>query len=289
MYQRFLRDFSAVSDSFTLMFSQFFLALVQGNLGRISEALRTLRQATELARRNGDAFWSTRLPNCIGWLYREMQAFDRSLEYDREGAELARRDRVLEAEANSLINQGIDHIEAGDSESPAPIFAEVESIFTRDAWFRWRYNIRFQASQCEHWLRSGDLARASEFALRLHEMANQYHARKYIAVAHTLNARISMSNGGHETALSELNAALQVLRQYPAPLQEWKTYAVLGRLHALMGNPQDACNAFGESAAIVQVIAQNVEEEALRSTFRNSSAVREVLEGARGMAGGGAP
>ena len=193
---------------------------------------------------------------------------------------MAHRDHIPEAEANSLINTGIDHIEAADGEDRLAIFAEVESIFARDDWFRWRYNLRFQAAQGEHWLRAGDLGRAREFADRLHDLAAHHEARKYMAVAHTLRGRIAMANGEHEAAISEIRAALDVLRAYPAPLQAWKTYAVLGRLRAQMGGTDAARRAFGESAAIVRHIAENVEEDALRSTFLNSVAVREVVEGA---------
>ena len=70
------------------------------------------------------------------------------------------------------------------------------------------------------------------------------------------------------------------------PLQWWKTYAVLGRLHRQMANPQAARDAFAESAAIVQHIAGNVEEQALRAAFLASAAVREVLEGAQGVFAG---
>ena len=56
-------------------------------------------------------------------------------------------------------------------------FNEVEDIFKRDAWFRWRYNIRLEAAAAEHWLRQGDLSKAREFAQRLLETASRYEAR----------------------------------------------------------------------------------------------------------------
>jgi len=64
----------------------------------MSEALKTLNEAVEMARRNGDRFWVSRLPNCIGWIYRELQDFQRALEHDQRGVEIAQEDHVLEAE-----------------------------------------------------------------------------------------------------------------------------------------------------------------------------------------------
>ena len=48
---------------------------------------------------------------------------------------------VLEAEANSLINLGIDHTIANKPSETASVFHEARDIFERDKWFRWRYNI----------------------------------------------------------------------------------------------------------------------------------------------------
>jgi len=77
-----------------------------------------------------------------------------------------------------------------------------------------------------------------------------------MAVAYTLRARIPVAEGQHEAAIPEVNRALDLLTAYPSPLQAWKTYAVLGRVHAHMRNPHTARSAFSEAAAIVQRIAE---------------------------------
>ena len=69
-------------DGFHLTASFFFQGLVRGNQGRISEALAVLDEGVAMAQRNGDTFWWPRLPNCIGWIYRELQDFDRAADYD---------------------------------------------------------------------------------------------------------------------------------------------------------------------------------------------------------------
>lgn len=62
-------------DGFQLLHGLFFLGLIAGNMGRISEAFARLKEAIEMAQRNGDHFWVSRLPNCIGWIHRELQDF----------------------------------------------------------------------------------------------------------------------------------------------------------------------------------------------------------------------
>ena len=69
--------------------------------------------------------------------------------------------------------------------------------------------------------------------------------------------------------------------QLSPPLVAWKTYVVLGRLRRQMGDPESAREAFTRAAVIVGEIAASVREDALCDIFLNSTAVREVVEGAR--------
>jgi tetratricopeptide (TPR) repeat protein/predicted Ser/Thr protein kinase len=273
---------SELRDGFSMLVSLFFLGLIRGNLGRMSEALTTLEEAIAMAGRNGDHFWFPRLPNCIGWIHRELGDFSGALRHDQRGVEVAREHHVLEAEANSLINIGIDYARERASEKSVAAFEQVEDIFHRDAWFRWRYNIRHQAARSEHWLSQGDLKQASEYASRLFDMAGQYKARKYIAIAHKLRAEIALLRGATVEAESELHSALELLRSYPVPVIEWKILAVLGRLHSVGNDPERARDAFSRSAAIVQKIAGNSPDEKLRATFLGCDEVREVFAGSTG-------
>ncbi len=270
---------SELRDGFSLLVSLFFLGLLRGNLGRMAEALATLNAATAMAGRNGDHFWFPRLPNCIGWIHRELGDFSGAFRHDQHGVEVAREHHVLEAEANSLINIGIDFTRERASEKSIAAFEQVEDIFHRDAWFRWRYNIRHQAARSEHWLSQGDLKQASEYTSRLFDMASQFKARKYITVAHRLRAEIAISRGAAVEAETELRSALELLRSYPVPVIEWKILAVLGRLHSVGNDPARARDAFSRSAAIVQQIADNSPDEKLRATFLDSKEVREVFAG----------
>jgi len=209
---------SELRDGFLLLTCFFFRGLSQGNQGKMSSALATLNDALEKARRNGDLFWHPRFPNCIGWIYRELYDFESAHKYNEDGIEVSRRHHVLEAEANSLINRGIHCTHAGAHEDTATAFHEVKDIFERDAWFRWRYNIRFEAAMAEHWLSQGDVGKAREFVDRLYATATEHEVHKYIAVAHELMAKVAIANGELSEAEKHFDAALTELANYPAPL-----------------------------------------------------------------------
>jgi tetratricopeptide (TPR) repeat protein len=265
-------------DAFRILFSLVFLGLVQGNRGRISDALATLHEAMASARRNGDRYWLPRVPNCIGWVHRELQDFDQALAWDQRGLEIARECDVVEAEANSLINLGCDFAYLGEGRKTIPAFRDVEACFHRDQIMRWRFNLRLQACASEYWLSQGDLEKAEEHAERLLAEAASREVRKYVTTAYKLLAEAAMARGDLADAEVKLAAALDLMHRYPAPLVAWKTYVVLGRLRRQMGHAESARDAFAQAGAIVGEIAANVRDEGLRATFLNSIAVREVLD-----------
>src|SRR6185369_1715798 len=109
------------------------------------------------------------------------------------------------------------------------------------------------------------------------ETATRHGVHKYVAVARKLLGEVASESGNFVEAEEQLSSALNEFREYPAPLVAWKTYAALGRLHLKKGECEPAKVAFGQAGTVVRQIASNVDDEALRSTFLNSPAVREVL------------
>jgi hypothetical protein len=185
----------------------------------------------------------------------------------------------MEAEANALINLAHIHTHLGENKKAASACREVEDIFERDEFMRWRYNIRLQAAKCENALAVSDLPRAGEDGLRLLETATRYGAHKYVALAHKMLAEVAIAGDDLAEAETELSAALEELRAYPAPLVAWKTYAQLGRLRLKQSDSASAREAYAQAADIVRMMASNVTDENLRAKFLSSPAVEEVLAG----------
>jgi serine/threonine protein kinase/tetratricopeptide (TPR) repeat protein len=268
-----LRLASEVRDGFLMLTAMFFLGLSQANQGKMSAALATLQEAMEKARRNGDLFWHPRFPNCIGWIYRELHDFESARKFDEEGVDVSRRHHVLEAEANSLINRGIDCTHAGQYQCTDEAFAAVKDIFARDAWFRWRYNIRLQAATAVHHLRQNELDAAGEYIERLEETAREHGVHKYIAVAQQLMAERLFASDDLAGAEERFNAALEELTQYPAPLVAWKVHAGIARLKMKSGDAAAAAEHSSRAFELVNSIAANVNDDNLRTNFLSAAHV----------------
>jgi tetratricopeptide (TPR) repeat protein len=134
---------------------------------------------------------------------------------------------VLEAEANSLINVGIDLTLAGEHEETISAFHQVREIFERDAWFRWRYNIRLHAAMADHALKVGDTAKAREIIERLRKTATKNEVHKYVAVSHQLMARVLIAEGDLTAAEAEYAAALDELQRNPVTATQMEDCAEL--------------------------------------------------------------
>jgi tetratricopeptide (TPR) repeat protein len=263
-------------DYLFLTRNRWVLGLLRGNLGRVSAALSILGSCRELCLRNGDHRFAAVASNSMGWLFRELQDFEKAKVYDGRAVELARKAGWLEPEANSLINVALDHVESGSLEDVAGILREVEGIFDRDVWFRWRYNIRLQAAAAEYALCVRDLSEAETRARRALEAATTYQAGKYVIVAQRLLGEIAMRQGALAGAEAALGVACDELLRRPMPLVAWKVYASLGRLRTLQGRAEAAAAAFADARRVIEQIAASVTDEAQRRAFLDAPAVREI-------------
>jgi tetratricopeptide (TPR) repeat protein len=258
-------------DGFSMMFCLYFLALTSGDRGRLSAAIATLNEATDLSRRNGERNQTLKIPNAMGWIYREIGDVDRALEHDSEGVRISRQHGVLEAEVNSVINVGYDRTLKDPAKPPVSEFHEAEDLLQRDDWLRWRFNLRLLAGKAEYLMLHADMAGAEQCARDLLENATHYAANKYIAIARKQLGEVASKRGDHAIAIDHLKKAIDVLAHYPTPIVAWKIYASLGRVLLESGDEDSARKAFTESMGLVDQIARNITDETLRNTFLNSA------------------
>ena len=262
-----------LDDAFEFVKANYFLGLTLANLGRVSEAFAVLSCARNIAKRNGDIFWLSRMPNAFGWIHREMQDFEAADGFDREGAAIGHEAGFGEAEVNSVINLAMDRLQSNDPATVGSAMKTAASLLSHDAWFRWRFEIRFLHARAAHTLARTD-------AIALLEKATQYGAHKYVIIARTLLSRIAMLSADLETAAEEIKAACAMLKHYPALLCAWRAYAMLGRIEMECGNPDAGITAYRLAVSNIRYVADHIDDKRLRSIFLSSDAIRDVLRDA---------
>jgi len=268
-------------DGFTLPLALYFLGLTLANLGRISEAMGSMREALNIAKRNNNALALSRIPNGIGWVSREMGDLGTAIEFNEGCVEFSRSKKTAEAEANALINLVYDYLLAGEPEKSEEALERILPLYERERWNRWRfYGIRHNAAQAEYWLARQKLDRAEEHARELLANAEQNSVAKYVAIARRLLGEIAAVGGDAVTAEEELTRSLEPFATRPMPLIEWRNHVALGRLFATKNRPGAAREAFKRAETLVRELAGNISDPAPRQQFLEMDAVREVIAGA---------
>ena len=267
-----------IRDGFYLPLALFYLAMTRANRGRLSEAMASLDEAMDLAKRNNNLVALSRVPNGCGWVWREIGNLGKAIEFNDGSAEISHRLRAAEAEANALINLVYDYLLAGEPGKAAGALQRVRPLYERELWNRWRfYEIRHQAAEAEWRLVEGDLDRSSEHARVLLDNAGKYGVPKYVATAQRLLGEIAALKGDHNTAEEELTRSLQPFASHPMPLIEWRHHAALGRLLASRRRPAAALQSFSRAEELVQGLAAGIHDPALRDMFLKTRSVSEVL------------
>ena len=267
-----------IRDGFYLPLALFYLGLTRANRGRLSEAMASLEEAMDLAKRNNNAVALSRVPNGCGWVWREIGNLGKAIEFNDGSVEFSRRFRAAEAESNALINLVYDYLLAGEPGKAAGALERVQPLYERERWNRWRFHeIRHQAAEAELRLVEGDLDRAGEHARVLLDNSRKYGVPKYVATAQRLLGEVAALKGDHNTAEEELTRSLEPFASHPMPLIEWRHHAALARLLASCRRPAAALKAFSRAEELVQGLAAGIYDPALRDMFLQTRSVHEVL------------
>jgi tetratricopeptide (TPR) repeat protein len=256
--------------------------IVLANQGRLSEALRMLREGMRLAELNGVRYWYSRFPNTIGWLHGELADFESALRLNAEGVQAGRESGTPETEANSHINMANAYLELGDNPRAWEHLCEGERILNREHdtdWLRWRFNIRLDLEMARYWIACEDTVQAPARAAEALARAERYQARKHMAGAHKLLGDLAFRTDRLADAAREYDRALAILKQYPCPLVEWKVLLSRAQVARCAKDLRRADELFEHARTTVASIADSVQDEGLRQGFLQSRLVREFRRG----------
>jgi tetratricopeptide (TPR) repeat protein len=262
--------------NFDWIYTIFNAGMLQGNQGRISEALTSLQEGMRLAELNDESFWLPRLPNTIGWLHRELQNLETALRLNNENVTLAHDLGFPEGEANAHVNLGHDYLLLDEPEHALEHLQAAEQIYKSDVWLRWRYNIRLQAEFANYWIKCGDLNLATSHATASLQASEKTLSRKYIAWANKLLGDIAILEDRVEDGKKHFETALLTLTKHPCPTIEWKILKASADLAKKLKDDPAATEFRGRAKAVIQLLADSVKDDKLCKIFLSSKAVREL-------------
>jgi tetratricopeptide (TPR) repeat protein len=256
-----------LGDNFHIVSGLFFRGMALGNQGRLSEALGALEEAQRVAELNGERYWLPRIPNTLGWIYREMQDLETALRLDTENVGLAEEMGMVEGCANAHVNLGHDYLALGELSQAFEHLQQAEQLFNQDVWFRWRYAIRMQAEMTNYWILRGDLKMAAMHAAACLRAAETPRARKYQAWGHKLLGDVASLEERMEEANCEYQTALHMLARNPCPMIEWQIFKASAGAARHAKSDSTAEELLGRARAVIQSLADSIRDDSLRRKF----------------------
>jgi tetratricopeptide (TPR) repeat protein len=242
--------------------------------GRYGEALRTVQEGVRIARKVPDPVLPLIALYAAGNAHQAMLGLEEAQTTYREALEIAdtlpppwRLLMVSRLCANRAL--------AGDREA-AHRYA-LDSVGIRDAAparLMWLDFVRHH--EIEALLRGGEEKLAREDVKRLGERVGGNHRFRLVYLR--MLAVLAEWDGQTGEALARLQEARTLAEEIGLPGELWQIWAARGELHEQRGEPEEAHGAFFRAAGIVERLAGEIEDEALKKGFLSAPHLRRVLE-----------
>lgn len=242
--------------------------------GHYGEALRTAREGARIARN---------LPNpvlallALYWLGNALQAVlglqDARSMY-QEALEIA--DTLPRPWRTAMVTRLCANRALADEWEAAHRYA-LESVELRNAAPSRLLSMDFvRHHEIEALLRAGEEKLAREDAKRLGERVGGN--RRFRLVHLRMLAVLDGWDGETGEALARLREAEALAEEIGLPGELWQIWAALGELHEQRREPEEAHGAFSRAARIVERLAGEIEDDALKEGFLSAPQPRRVLE-----------
>jgi tetratricopeptide (TPR) repeat protein len=116
------------------------------------------------------------------------------------------------------------------------------------------------AGLSEAWLAQGELAKARDYAQRLHDFSVGAPERTYLALSHRLFAEIALREHALAEAETHLTPALGLVEAAEVPLAAWRVYASAAKLYERSLRPAEAEIYQRRSANVRLQLAASLDE-----------------------------
>jgi len=248
--------------------------------GKYEEALVLTQQAIALARTPPLMVNFPHLLTVLGSIYQALQQWEearKSLEEAEAVAEQLDLDLGL-LRVPALTRLCMHHAGAGEWEAAYRYALKAIALRkSRDVVLvMWDFYFHYEMEALLH---GGDERQAREAVHGLGERLGPY-PRYRVPYLRSL-AVLATWDGQSEQAIGHLHEAAQVATDLGLPGERWQIQAALASLYEAIGQQEQARTAFGEAAAIIQGLAEGIEDERLRTHFLAAPQIQQLVQHAQ--------
>jgi len=130
-------------------------------------------------------------------------------------------------------------------------------------------------NRCEYWLAARDLDQAQQAAAQLHKITATAPDRPFLALSHSLMAKVAMAAGNSQEARVQLSQAIAIVRDAHLPLAAWRVYAAAANFYDSIGEVEKAVDFRFRSEQVASSLANSLDQnDPLRSAMLAAQTTR---------------
>ncbi len=266
-------------DQAGIAFAWNVLGRAHGGKGDYEAAFHSFEQSRALAETIDHKFFVAQVPNMMGWLSRQLCDYERALELDSEGVEIAKRWGKTPAEISAEINVQLDRLHLGDAEGALCGLQAFQERIEEEAFgfHAWRWRLRYLYGQGLCLLALGLPAQALEMANEGMALAEKTTSRKHSALSFALAGDALASLGRDKKALHALEVAVKLADDIGYQPLRWQGRYRLAQLQKRAGADIESSQSLAAAVAVINSIASDL-TEARRRHFLQAQPVQVVLQ-----------
>lgn len=271
-----------VGDPYEFLVAQQYRHLALLHRGAWGEMARQLREAMEIAERNGHLLWLETLRFQEGWLRCECFDADGAIICCTASAASARVVGHIAGESLGLAVVGRAHLSAGRFAEAIPCFKRLQKLLP--AVLPSAFGAVLHLAEAEGFLAAGDDPQAEAAARRAEQAAAASGDWAHVSLARIFVGEAAANRRAFDLAESAVASALEVLPAENALRAAWRVHAAAAHL-AARRRRREAVREHREAAArcLTRLAASLEAEDAaqdLALRFRTAPQIAELMDGA---------
>jgi tetratricopeptide (TPR) repeat protein len=266
----------------------YFRGLSLAEIGRIEDAILTLKHGIDLCEKFGYPVHLGRLYNTLGYCYGEIHHPEEAWKWNLKSDGIARKlmeqypmrgliaaEIVAQANVNlmeNLLDQGKkeevwNRIKPFEEESKSPDYYR-----SRD---RWEARLDFLASLI--FLQRDNIDEAEARITKNLEISRREHTKKIEGRFLRLLGELQMKRNESDNAIRSLSEAILILKEVGNPRQLWQACASLASAYDKMERGSEARQQWAAAAEVIRKTAGGLSDRELREGFLKAKQIRDIL------------
>jgi DNA-binding SARP family transcriptional activator len=245
-----------------------------GGAGKYQQAFNAFERCRQQAAEIEDRFFLAQVPNMLGWLYRDLYAFQHAQQNDQESIELALRYDKGPIEISARLNLCLDWL---GMERWSDSYAALQQIEKRIkaghfGFHQWRWRLRLLHIWGLYYLQTGQAELAISKSENLLDLAQNVNTKKYICLAHQLLGDALIELNRFDEARIALERAVQLAESISFRPVLWEAGQQL-----VSEQPEKSKKILLKARSLVRETAGQLSDPGLQQGFLESPTIQALL------------